>query len=201
MEFKDRFRGFYPVVLDLETGGFDANQNPILEIGCQFLVWRGNQLQIDHGELWSVEPFPNSVIEPASTKVTGIDVNDPAREALDEKTALVECFKQVRKGMKEAGCHRAILVAHNAAFDMGFIQAGCLRTAIKRNPFHPFSSIDTASLAAVAYGHTVLAEVCRRAGLEFDNGRAHGALYDSERTAALFCQMVNQWPAQSIALD
>ena len=138
-------------------------------------------------------PFTDATIDPASLRVTGIDLENPDRAALDEKVVLGEFFKLVRTAMKTAGCHRAIMVAHNAAFDQGFLNAACNRASIKRNPFHPFSTLDTASLAAVAYGHTVLSEACRRAGLGFDNLKAHNAAYDAERTAQLFCQMVNDW--------
>ena len=194
MELNERFRGYFPVVVDLETGGFDSQNNPLLEIGCQFLHWEDDRLVPGESGLWQVEPFAGSVIEAASTKVTGIDVNDPNRMAMDEKSAMAEFFSDVRKAMKSAGCHRAIVVAHNAAFDLGFLMAACARLGIKRIPFHPFSTIDTASLGAVVYGHSVLAEVCRRAGIAFDSSMAHSASYDTERTALLFCQIVNRWP-------
>ena len=194
MEFKQRFRGFFPVVVDVETGGFDATVNPLLEIGCQFLRWQDEELVPGGSSLWRIEPFADSIVDPASTKVTGIDVHDPNRQAHNEREALREFFAEVRQGMKAAGCHRAIMVAHNAAFDLGFLNAACNRQGIKRNPFHPFSSIDTASIAAVFYGHTVLAQACERAGIPFDMGQAHTALYDAQSTAKLFCQMVNLWP-------
>jgi ribonuclease T len=73
------------------------------------------------------------------------------------------------------------------------------RNNLKRSPFHPFSFIDTASLAAVAFGHTVLSEACLRAGIEFDATRAHNALYDADRTATLFCEIVNLWEASGQA--
>ena len=198
MEFKERFRGYLPVVMDLETGGFDRRVHALLELGCYFLNWEDDQLTVGEGHLWEVTPFEGAEIDPASAKVTGIDVNAPDRNSHDEKFVLAECFKLVRARMKAAGCHRAILVAHNAAFDQGFLGAACERQQIKRNPFHPFSTLDTAALAAVAYGHTVLSEACRRAGMEFDNSSAHSAAYDAERTAQLFCRMVNMWPPTSV---
>ena len=194
MELKDRFRGYLPVVVDLETGGFDVVNNPLLELGCVFLGWDEDQIFAGEAHEWAIEPFAGSEIDPASLKVTGIDVDDVERGALDEKDALAAFFKLVRTQMKAHGCHRAIMVAHNANFDMSFLTTACARAGLKRNPFHPFSTLDTASLAAVAYGHTVLSEACRRAGIQFDNSRAHGAGYDAERTAELFCQMVNAWP-------
>jgi ribonuclease T len=141
----------------------------------------------------AIHAYPGSSIDPASLKVTGIDPEDPERGAVEEKTALQEMFTDVRAAMKVAGCQRAIMVAHNAAFDQQFLSVAVERNGLKRNPFHPFSFIDTASLAAVAFGHTVLSEACKRAEIEFDNSRAHSALYDAEQTARLFCEVVNRW--------
>ena len=201
MKFSDRFRGYLPVVVDLETGGFDSNVNPILELACTFLRWQDDEIGICEHHCWNVTPFPNSEIDPASLRVTGIDLDDPDRQDFDEKVVLGEFFKLVRSKMKADGCHRAIMVAHNASFDQGFINRSCVRTGIKRSPFHPFSSLDTASLAAVAYGHTVLSESCRRAGLAFDASKAHSAAYDAERTAQLFCHMVNGWGQTPVSAD
>ena len=194
MEISNRFRGYLPVVVDLETGGFSKDDNPILEVACSFVTMRDGQLCVKDSASWSLEPFEGSHIEPASLKVTKIDLDDPNRNALDEREALVEFFKTVRDEMKFADCHRAIMVAHNASFDQGFLNAACERLKIKRNPFHPFTALDTATLGALAFGHTVLSEACRRAGLDFSEVQAHNASYDAERTAELFCHIVNAWP-------
>lgn len=201
MELSERFRGYLPVVLDLETGGFDHQANPILELACSFLQMQDDRLLIKGQESWNVEPVEGLVIEPASLKVTGIDLEDPSRDAMDEETVLREFFSLVRSEMKLHGCHRAILVAHNASFDQGFLTTACNRWAIKRNPFHPFTTLDTATLGALAYGHTVLREACRRADIEFSEARAHGAAYDADRTAELFCHIVNTWDFQTAWLD
>lgn len=196
MVMGERFRGFLPVVVDLETGGFDPVTNPILEMAAVHVHFDAGRLM--PGERWrrAVQPFPGGVLNPAALKVTGIDPDDPGRLAIAEAEALRELFRQVRHAIKAQGCQRAILVAHNAAFDQQFLQRAMLRTQVKRNPFHPFSFIDTASLAAVAFGHTVLSEACARADIAFDLDRAHSALYDAERTAELFCAVVNAWEDQ-----
>ncbi|MCZ6640545.1 MAG: ribonuclease T [Gammaproteobacteria bacterium] len=188
-----RFRGFLPVVIDLETGGFDPNTHAILEIAIVQVCFSEDRLVT--GARWQqpVKPYEGSVLDPAALKVTGIDPFDPDREAMDESLALKEMFRLVRGAVKHEQCQRAIIVAHNASFDQQFLNQGVARNAVKRNPFHPFSCIDTASLAAVAYGHTVLSEACARAGIAFDADRAHNALYDAERTAELFCSVVNDW--------
>ncbi|MAT83893.1 MAG: ribonuclease T [Gammaproteobacteria bacterium] len=193
MDMSSRFRGFLPVVVDLETGGFDPATNPILEIAAVQVRFEGRTLQPAEGWRRAVHPYPGGVCNPAALKVTGIDPMDPNRQALGEGEALRQLFRYVRTAIKQTGCHRAILVAHNAAFDQQFLNRAVERTQVKRNPFHPFSFIDTASLAAVAFGHTVLSEACARADIAFDRDKAHDALYDAERTAELFCAVVNAW--------
>lgn len=193
MAMSKRFRGFLPVVIDLETGGFDPDSNPILEMAAVHVHFDKGRLV--PGERWqqAVHPYPGGALNPAALKVTGIDPLDPHRQAVAESEALRELFRQVRTAIKQQGCQRAILVAHNAAFDQQFLNRAVARTQVKRNPFHPFTFIDTASLAAVTYGHTVLSEACARADIEFDRDQAHSALYDAERTAELFCAVVNAW--------
>jgi ribonuclease T len=192
-----RFRGFLPVVVDLETGGFDPVANAILEVAMVGVTFEGRRLITTEGLRWAVEPFEGSTMDPASLKITGIDPADPNRGAVGEAAAFREMFRHIRRWIRTAGCQRAILVAHNAAFDQQFMAQAYSRNDLNRSPFHPFSFIDTASLAAVALGHTVLSEACNRAGLAFDTAKAHSALYDAERTAELFCEIVNRWQAAS----
>ena len=192
-DLSTRFRGYLPVVVDLETGGFDAEQHAILEMAAVEVRFEDDRLVPgDHWEQ-AVTPYAGSRIDPAALKVTGIDPDDPARGDIDEAEAFRELFRRVRRAMKREGCQRAILVAHNAAFDHGFMRLAYERNGLNRSPFHPFSFIDTASLAAVAYGHTVLSEACHRAGISFESSRAHSALYDAGKTTELFCAIVNRW--------
>lgn len=194
MQMAQRFRGFLPVVIDFETGGFDPTRHALLEVACVFVEFDGDQLVLGERFEQSVKPFAGSLLDPASLKVTGINPNDPNRGAIAEHEALTQLFQKVRKAIKSQGCQRAIMVAHNASFDQAFLNQAILRGELKRSPFHPFSTLDTASLAAVAYGHTVLSRACERANIPFDNQLAHNALYDAECTAALFCDIVNRWP-------
>ncbi|WP_017430256.1 ribonuclease T [Vreelandella jeotgali] len=191
-----RFRSYLPVVVDLETGGFNAAGDALLEIAAVTLTMDpdGNLLP-DTTHACHVRPFDGANVEQAALDFTGINLDDPLRQqvALDESEALGEIFRPVRKAIKAHGCTRAILVGHNAAFDHGFLNAAVERCEIKRNPFHPFSSFDTATLAGLVYGQTVLARACRAAGIDFDNKAAHSARYDTERTAELFCAMVNRY--------
>jgi len=191
-----RFRGFLPVVVDVETGGFDSSRHALLEIAVQpILIEPDGRLR--PGEITSthVVPFPGSVLDPKSLEITGIDPDHPFRAARDERPALDHVFAPVRAAIHAAGCQRAILVGHNAFFDLGFINAAVARTGHKRNPFHPFSTFDTVTLAGMAYGQTVLSRAVHAAGLEWNNDEAHSAVYDTERTAQLFCNIVNRWHA------
>jgi ribonuclease T len=189
-----RFRGFLPVVVDVETGGFDSSRDALLEIAAVLVrLDDGGRLVRDETHRYHVEPFPGANIEQAALEVNGIDPSHPLRPAIPERDALQRIFREVRRALKETGCTRAVLVGHNAFFDLGFLNAAVARTGIKRNPFHPFSSFDTATLAGVAFGQTVLARAVEAAGMEWEKGRAHSAAYDAEITADLFCEIVNRF--------
>lgn len=192
-----RFRGYFPVVIDVETAGFNAETDALLEIAATVLKMDETTgvLSKDETILFNVEPFEGANLEPTALEFTGIDPTNPLRDAVNEKTALSAIFKLVRKKMKLAGCQRAIMVAHNAAFDLGFMNAATNRCNIKRSPFHPFVSFDTATLSGLALGQTVLAKACESANIEFSNNDAHTAVYDTEKTAELFCYIVNKWQA------
>jgi len=191
---KTRFRGFMPVVVDLETGGFISATDALLEIAAVLVDFDdGGLLQIVDSHRFHVKPFEGANIEAASLEVNGIDPHHPLRPAIDERDALQRVFREVRSKLKEVDCNRAIMVAHNAHFDLGFLNAAVERTGIKRNPFHPFSVFDTATLGGVAYGQTVLARMATAAGIEWDSKAAHSALYDAEQTAQLFCGIVNSF--------
>jgi len=190
----DRFRGFLPVVIDVETGGFVARTDAILEVAATTVrMDEEGLLSVHRTHNFHVTPFEGANIEQSALDFTGIDPYHPFREAVAEEDAMTEMFRAVRKEIREQGCSRAILVGHNAHFDAGFINAAVERNGIKRNPFHPFSFFDTATLSGLAYGQTVLAKACAEAGIAFDNNEAHSAAYDAERTAELFCDIVNRW--------
>ncbi|WP_348759926.1 ribonuclease T [Candidatus Methylocalor cossyra] len=189
-----RFRGYLPIVVDIETSGFSPREHALLEIAAVIMGMD------EAGHLYSVEthaaqvkPFPGAKLEAAALSFNRIDPHHPFRFALDEKDALHKIFGPIRAAVKAQGCTRAILVGHNPAFDLGFLNAAVERSGIKKNPFHPFTTFDTATLSGLAYGQTVLAKAVQAAGLEWDDRQAHSAIYDAEQTARLFCAIVNRW--------
>ena len=191
-----RFRGFQPVIVDVETGGFNADTDALLQIAAVII-------EMDqHGLIYPsathsvhVQPFAGAHLDPKSLAITGIDPFHPLRPALPEAEALAQLFAPIRQAIRHTACTRAILVGHNAHFDLRFLQAAVARTRQTCNPFHAFSTLDTVSLAGLAYGQTVLSRACQAAGIPFDGSAAHSATYDAERTADLFCNIINRWQA------
>ncbi len=189
-----RFRGFLPVVVDVETAGFNPDLNALLEIAAvPIQLGPSGKLEPTETIACHVEPFPNAVLDPKALEFTGIDPYHPFRMAKQEKEALEYIFSPIDQLLKEVRCSRAILVGHNAFFDLGFLKAAAKRCGLKKIPFHQFSSFDTATLAGLAYGQTVLARAVQAAGIKWNQKEAHSAVYDAERTAELFCRIVNTW--------
>jgi len=189
-----RFRGYLPVIVDIETSGLSPSEHALLEIAVVIPEMNDQgHLQISETHHAHVKPFPGARMDPAALNFNKIDPYHPFRLAVDEKEALAKIFQPVRAAVRRTECTRAILVGHNPAFDIGFLNAAVARCGIKRNPFHPFSTFDTATLGGLVYGQTVLAKAVQAAGFEWNNDEAHSAIYDAEQTARLFCTIVNRW--------
>lgn len=197
-EFKisERFRGYLPVVVDVETAGFDPEKNALLEIAMMTVIPHDDGT-LEPGQLLSanIRPFPGSELNESNLKFLNIaDPFDESRDLKNEADILPEFFKVIKKEVKAQGCTRAILVGHNGSFDLGFVLAAAKRVGWeKKCPFHPFSVFDTGSMSALMYGQTVLAKACRAAGLEFDASEAHGAAYDTQMECKLFCTLYNSF--------
>lgn len=190
---KDRFRGFLPVVVDVETAGVEPTKNALLEM-CVVLVTMDDQGFLHRGEshFEHILPFSGAELDQKSLAFNQIDPFQPLRFAVDEKVALERLFKPIHMALKKARCQRAVLVGHNAWFDLLFIKEAIKRTGVK-SPFHAFTCFDTATLGGMIYGQTVLAKAAHAAGIKFDPNEAHSAIYDAEKTADLFCEMTNKW--------
>lgn len=189
-----RFRGYLPVIIDIETAGFNAKKHALLEIAAVIVEFDANRdLFITERYSSHVIPFKNAELDEAALKFNGIDPHHPFRMAVEELEALQTLFNPISQAIKRNNCKRAILVGHNPAFDIAFLNAAIHRTKIKRSPFHPFSTFDTATLGGLAYQQTVLSKIVQSAGLSWEDEKAHSALYDAEKTAELFCLIVNRW--------
>ncbi len=190
----NRFRGFCPIVIDVETGGFNAETDALLEIAAVLISLNKDEDFYCHETISThIKPFEGSNLEPASLEINGIDPFHPLRIALPEKEGLQKIFTPIREHVKLNKCNRAILVGHNAFFDLKFLNAAVERAGIKNNPFHPFSNFDTVTLGGLAYGQTVLSRIVEAANLEWESNNAHSAVYDAEKTAAVFCEVMNKW--------
>ncbi len=191
---KRRFRGFLPVVVDVETGGFNAQTDALLEI-ASIVIEMDDRGHVYPGKTiaFHVKPFEGAILEQRALDFNKIDPYHPFRFAVAEKDALEKTFSEVGSSLESFGCTRAILVGHNPFFDLGFLKAATERCRLKNSPFHAFSTFDTATLGGVAYGQTVLARAVQAAKLDWDESEAHSAIYDAERTASLFCTIVNNW--------
>ena len=197
-----RFRGFLPVVVDVETAGFDPDKDALLEIGAVFVSFKDGIMVTGDVMHEHVEPFPGANLDPDALNFNGIDPSHPLRFAVSEEQALRKLFAKVSEVMRQQQCRRAILVGHNAFFDLSFIRSAAQRCGFgDENPFHRFSTLDTVTIAALAYGQTVLSRAAMAAGLAWDSSQAHSALYDAQRTADLFCRVINLWSEKSSAVS
>jgi ribonuclease T len=193
LKMKERFRGFLPVVVDVETAGIDPQKNALLEM-CIVLVTMDEEglLHRSESHFEHILPFSGAELDQKSLDFNHIDPFQPLRFAVDEKIGLQRLFQPINAALKKHRCQRAVLVGHNAWFDLLFVKEAIKRTGIK-SPFHAFTCFDTATLGGLIYGQTVLAKAVQAAGLSFDANEAHSAIYDAEKTADLFCRMTNTW--------
>ena len=190
---KERFRGFLPVIVDIETAGIDPHKNALLEICIVFITMDAQGLlQRKESHFEHIIPFEGAELDQKSLDFINVDPFQPLRFAIEEKPALERLFQLVKSELKKTHCQRAVLVGHNAWFDLLFLKEAAKRVNINF-PFHAFTCFDTATLGGFIYGQTVLAKAVHAAGLNFDQNEAHSAIYDAEITADLFCTMANKW--------
>ena len=190
---KERFRKYLPVVVDLETGGFNPLNNAILEIAITLVEEEDDLLFVGETFRFHIQPYEGLLVEQESLEFTKINLDHPLRNAVTEDFALKALFKIINKARDKYECSRAILVGHNAHFDSSFMNAAVERNKIKRSPFHPFSVLDTVTLGALATNQTVLARICESLEVDYDSKEAHSAAYDSDVTAKVFCKIINEF--------
>lgn len=190
---KKRFDGYLPVVIDIETSGVDHQKNAILEIAAITVNYSEENKLMPIGEFaCHVTPFEGARLDEDALKITGIDPFHPFRFDISEHDALTQLFHFVNQALNATGCRRAVLVGHNAHFDLSFILTAAKRCKFKHTPFHAFTVFDTATLSGLIFGKTVLAKALIAARIGFNKDEAHSAIYDARQTAALFCHIVNK---------
>ena len=190
-KLKNLFAGFLPVVVDVETAGVNASTDALLEVAACVLVVDDGRLV--PGPIWHehIQPFEGAHLDQGALLINRIIPDHPLRFAKTECDALSSLHEFVEKHRVEQSCHRAILVGHNAHFDLDFINAVCKRLGIC-SPFHRFRVLDTVTLSMVQLGVSVLAKALIRTKLGYDAEEAHGALYDTIQTAKLFCHLYHE---------
>lgn len=194
IQTRERFDGYLAVVIDVETGGLDAEKNALLELAAMVVHCDSDgKLVIQEKYFTShVTPFPGAIIEEKALQINGIIPDHPFRMAQDEEVVITKLDEFTREALQKYNCRRAVLVGHNAHFDLGFVNAARARcNKLAKNPFHLFTCFDTATLGGAALGKTVLAKALRAANIPQDKSKAHSALYDTHCTAQLFCYICN----------
>lgn len=191
---KNRFRGFLPVIVDVETGGLEPKKHALLEMAT-VLINSDENGTLSPGECihFHIQPFEGAKLDKKSLEVNKIKPDHPFRFAVPEIEALEKSYAAVKKAVKEADCSRAVLVGHNAWFDLGFLTAANERCKITKTPFHKFTTFDTATLGGLAYGQTVLTQALKAAKIRYKADDLHSAKYDTMLTAELFCKIVNDF--------
>lgn len=191
---KERFRGFCPIIVDVETSGLDPKKHALLELAAVSLRIDGNGcVHPDKTAHWHVLPFEDAKFDDEAMRIHGIKPHHPFRFAVPESQAIQELCSFVKNSNKAHHCQRAVLVGHNAWFDLHMMQAAFSRVGEKKSPFHLFTCFDTATLAGFCLGQTVLSKALHAAGIAYHAEQAHSAQYDAQVTARLFCALVNRW--------
>jgi len=159
------------VVFDIETTGFSPVNNRIIEIGA---------VKVKGGEIadkFSAFVNPDVPIPFEIEKLTGI--ND----------SMVKDAPYIEQVLPEflSFCEGAVLVAHNAGFDMSFIKENALRQGI----FRKFTCVDTLGIARILLPHQgkhTLDAVAKAMGVSLENH--HRAVDDAQATAEIFVKFI-----------
>jgi DNA polymerase-3 subunit epsilon len=175
------------IVLDTETTGLDPYQgHRLIEIGCIELVNR-----IPSGQTFHRYLNPERDVPAEAFAVHGLSV-----EFLKDKPLFAEIVEELVAFMADAP-----LVAHNAMFDLGFLnaeldRAGKVLVARER-------LIDTLLLARRKHpgGPNSLDHLCTRYGIDNSRRTKHGALLDAEILAEVYVELIGARQAQLILVE
>ncbi|WP_284778230.1 DNA polymerase III subunit epsilon [Agrobacterium sp. lyk4-40-TYG-31] len=164
------------IIFDTETTGLESKVDRIIEIGGI--------------ELFNHFPTGRTIhlfINPEDRKVhpDALAVHGITDDFLKDKPKFGEVVQEIRNFFEGARW-----VAHNATFDMGFINAEFSRLGIEAVP--PELVTDTLSMARRKHpmGPNSLDALCRRYGIDNSHRTKHGALLDSELLAEVYIEMI-----------
>ena len=164
------------IVFDTETTGFDPKTGDrIVEIGALELI-----NHIPSGEKFHVYVNPERDMPQSAFDVHGL-----SEEFLSDKPL----FTEVADGFLEF-CGDAPLIAHNASFDMKFINAELIKSG--REAFALGRAIDTLLIARKKYpgAPASLDALCKRFGVDNSDRTLHGALIDSHLLAGVYLELI-----------
>lgn len=167
------------VVFDIETTGFSSVKDKIIEIGA---------VKVENGKIvsrYSTFVNPEVPIPFEITKLTSI-TDAMVIDAPKIETVLPEFMEYVGD---------AVLVAHNAGFDVGFIEENCRRLGMERK----LTSVDTVALARVllpTLSRYKLNIVAKTLGISLENH--HRAVDDAGATAEIFVKFVEMLKEREI---
>jgi DNA polymerase-3 subunit epsilon len=164
------------IIFDTETTGLDSRLDRVIEIGGVELINRFPTGRVFHQ---FIEPQGRE-IHPDAAAVHGI-----TNAALAGKPVFQEIADEFA-----AFIDGARLVAHNANFDIGFINAEFARIGL--SPIGADRVIDTLALARRKHpmGPNSLDALCRRYGIDNSRRTKHGALLDSELLAEVYIELI-----------
>jgi DNA polymerase-3 subunit epsilon len=171
-------------VLDLETTGTDYTAGDrIVEIGIKLfdvhIHGSGTRLRLDGEETLEHRVNPERLIHPDASEVHGIrniDVMGKPR------------FKDIAKEVHQFLSQSKLMVAHNMNFDGPFLGNELMMAGLVPPDIPTFCTMENARWATGTGKLPKLGELCYALDVEYDPQKAHGAIYDLDRTFECFVQ-------------
>jgi DNA polymerase-3 subunit epsilon len=163
------------IIFDTETTGLDPRTGDrLVEIGCIELINRTESGRVFHGYFNPQRDMPSAAEAVHGLSATFLSDKPLFGERVDELLAFLD---------------DAPLVAHNAPFDFGFVNAELAR--LQRAPLAPARMIDTVAIARKLHpgAKHSLDALCVRYGIDRSHRVKHGALLDAELLAHLYIEM------------
>ncbi len=163
-------------VFDLETTGFSANANKMIEIGAVKVV---NGVMTDRFQRFIKIDIP---VPEIITNLTGITDDDLAT-GIELKEALMEFYQWSKD---------TVLVAHNAIFDMQFLARNYERELGMELTQPVLDTLELSRFLNQEYTYHTLKMMTKRYGVAMDSSSHHRADYDAEKLAEVFVKMLDQ---------